>query len=296
MLKQLDVYSPNISVAPYSLDVDGTIENDLFQITNIDGLDPVAADINTSKLGVLDGETFGGSSVGKRNIVMTVKPNPDWVNWSYESLRRLLTAQFAPKSKVRLVFTSSELLQPVQISGYVETLTQNIFSQDPEYQISIICTYPYFVDLMPQTITGETGFATTDGVFANSVFPELQKVDINYIGTAPTGFMVKIPRHNISSQTAPVVIFNKHSSQLDAWSCFGVLLGTDNGFVMSTLPGDKYARATYDPGVPDTSILSRVSSASTWPELKPGLNQFQVSFGTFHWTWELTYFNRWAGL
>lgn len=289
MLKQLDVYSPNISVAPYELDTTSPVEADPFQITNIDGLGPVAADINTTKLGVLDGEVYRDSVVGKRNIVLTVKPNPIWATQTIESLRNILNAHFAPKSQVRLVFTSTERTQPVEISGYVETFTPNIFSEDPEYQVSIICPYPYFVDLEPITVGEDTSTGSTFTSY-------LHYVDVNYIGTVPTGVLVKVPPHSFSATNGRLSIYNRHQSKLDAWTCDSVTIDNSRGLEVSTVNGQKYARETHISPIPPTSVMGRVSSSSVWIQLVPGTNRFQVASDGLSTPWTMTYFRRWAGL
>ncbi len=82
----------------------GGLNTDALQIRNIEGLGPVKASVNTSPFGSVDGESYTGSNVGKRNIVMTLGLNPNWRDQSMASLRQLLYAYFMPKQFVKLRF------------------------------------------------------------------------------------------------------------------------------------------------------------------------------------------------
>ena len=164
MLTEVKAYSSWRSAPTLPLSDGGRPESDLIQLRNIDGLDPVKAAVNTSPFGSVDGASHTGSSVLTRNIVLTLHPNPNWDNWTFESLRRLLYSYFMPKRQTRLVFYSDDMI-PVEISGIVESVSVNIFSKDPELQVSIVCPDPYFTALEPTVLTGQTvrsaGFSTT---------------------------------------------------------------------------------------------------------------------------------------
>ncbi len=79
-----------------------TPNTDPVQIRNLEGVGPVKALVNTIPYAELDGESYAGSSTSKRNIVMTLGLNPNWVDQSIESLRHLLYSYFMPKRMVRL--------------------------------------------------------------------------------------------------------------------------------------------------------------------------------------------------
>ena len=127
MLTELKAYSSWRS-APTMLLNGGRAETDLIQIRDIQGLDPVKASINTSPFGSVDGASYVGSSVLSRNIVLTLHPNPDWDDWTYEGLRRLIYSYFMPKRNTKLVFYSDDMI-PVEISGIVEDVQVNPFQQ-----------------------------------------------------------------------------------------------------------------------------------------------------------------------
>jgi len=281
VLTEVKAYSSWRSAPTLPLLAGGRAETDPVQIRNINGLDPVKAAVNTSPLGSVDGESYVGSSIPKRNIVLTLHPNPDWELWTYEKLRRLLYQYFMPKRQTRLVFYSDDMI-PVEISGVVEGVDVNIFSKDPELLISIICPDPYFTALEPVVLTGQSGDD-----------PEATIIDYN--GTIETGIRVKVTASTDPSPTDigiqlgdPRVIF------------FGVETGVDsaNYFDMSSLSMQKYVQnVNIGTGV-ITNLLSkiRIQEGSLWPTLQPGENEFSVITDIGVHDWELTYFERFGGL
>lgn len=112
------------------------------QIRDISGLEPVKAEI-ISVPSNQDGELFQHARVGKRNIIFKLGLNPNWVDQTMSTLRRLLYTHFLPKASISLWFYSDDITQ-VGIRGYVESNEPNRFSQDPEVQISVICLKPNF--------------------------------------------------------------------------------------------------------------------------------------------------------
>jgi hypothetical protein len=78
--------------------------DDPVQIRNVEGLGPVKADISATPFATGRGELYQGSSTGKRNIVLTLGLNPNWVNQTMASLRQLLYRYFMVESWATLRF------------------------------------------------------------------------------------------------------------------------------------------------------------------------------------------------
>lgn len=280
MLTELKAYSSWKSAPILSLSDTGRAETDLIQIRNIDGLDPVKASVGTSPLGSVDGASYTGSSVPSRNIVLTVHPNPNWDEWTYESLRRLLYSYFMPKRSTQLVFYSDDLA-PVEISGIVESVSVNAFSKDPELLISILCPDPYFTALNPTVITGQS--IRSDGVVT----------DINYGGNVETGVRVKVTQSSGPEPTAiGIQMGNSDISYFDVEATVNSLAYFD----MSSIPMRKFVQNI---GIGDgiiSNLLSKVQDGSSWPVIQPGVNEFSVVTDQGVQDWELTYFERFGGL
>lgn len=283
MLTEIKAYSSWQSAPTLLLSEFGRAETDLIQIRNVEGLDPVQASVNTSPFGSIDGVAFTGANVLSRNIVITVHPNPDWLDWSFESLRRLLYSYFMPKRPVQLVFNSDDM-PSVQISGIVESVSANPFSADPEFIISVICPDPYFTAVEPEVISGETCLAT-----------DIIMEDIDYNGTVEAGIYAKVTFDNDPSPTAIAIQIGN-----PALSYFEVLttVSIDEYFEMNSIPGNKFVQnVNTDSGI-ITNLLSKatIREGSSWPNLQPGENNFCVITDVGMQIWELTYFERFGGL
>lgn len=280
MLAKLAAYSSWASAPELPLSERGA-QTDLIQIRDIDGLGPVKADVNTTPYGSVDGESFVGAHVPKRNIVITVGLNPDWNNWSMEALRRLLYMYFMPKQSVRLVFDSTDEMPAVQIDGYTESVEPTIFSKDVELQISVVCPDPYFIAVEPTVVIANVG-----SPYRN----------IKYNGTIETGYTVKVMQ--IKPPDATFISIHT-GNPVTSYLRVPATISATKYYMMSSLTGQKYAQnVELNTGI-ITNLLSKITSGSTWPILKPGDNAIQILSEVpvaAIAQWELTYFERFGGL
>jgi Phage tail protein len=280
VLTEVKAFSSWRSAPELLLSDNGRVETDLIQLTNIDGLDPVKAAVNTSPFGSVDGEAYTGSSVLSRNIVLTLHPNPNWDNWTYESLRRLLYSYFMPKRPTRLVFYSDDMI-PVEITGIVESVTVNQFSKDPDIQVSIICPDPYFIALDPKVLTGQ---AVRSGGAV---------VEIDYQGTVEAGIHVEVT--SVSGAAPTIIGVQIGDPQI---SRFNVVASVSSSvyFEANSLPMQKFVQNVNLTNGVITNLLSKVQEGSSWSLLQPGENDFSVITDAGVQDWELTYFERFGGL
>ncbi|HMS83609.1 MAG TPA: phage tail family protein [Nitrospira sp.] len=282
MLTGLKVYSPRTSAPVLPIGI-GDANTDRVQIRGIEGLGPVKANINTTQFGSFDGELYSGSSVGKRNIVLTLGLNPDWATQSMADLRNTLYAYFMPKLWVRLRFTSDHM-PDVQIDGYIESFEPNMFSKDPEIQISIICPKPNFVAVTSTTVTGTVEVDPATGV------------TINYAGTVATGGILTISSSaGTPSYTGYIRVRNFGLAE-EKFSITPVTIDTTpKQFVLNTRQGSKSVRLMSGNTVV-SNLLTSVTGIMAWPTLKPGLNNFSVVGSSAGQTWSLVYYAQYGGL
>jgi Phage tail protein RIFT-related domain len=284
VLTEVKAYSSWRSAPALPLSDTGRAETDLVQIRDIQGLDPVKASVNTSPYGSVDGESWVGSSVLSRNIVLTVGINPDWANWTYESLRRLLYEYFMPKRPVQLVFYSDDM-DPVQIRGVVESAAINQFSKDPEFVISVICPDPYFTSLNPEVVTGQS--------IRSAAFPGGASI-VTYNGNIEVGIHVQVTQ---ASGSTPTRIGIQIGDPTISYFDVSAIVNATNYFEISSIPTRKFVQnVDMSTGV-ITSLLSKVvREGSDWPVLQPGEHEFAVITDAGVQDWELTYFERFGGL
>jgi phage-related protein len=277
VLTEVKAYSSWRSAPTLQLDEDGRTETDLIQIHNINGLDPVKASVTTSPYGSVDGTSFTGSNVQNRNIVLTLKPNPNWDTWTYAKLRQLLYSYFMPKLVIRLVFYSDDM-NPVEIYGVVEGIENDMFTKEQTFQVSIICPDPYFTSLNPIVLTGQNDEVKT----------------FDYNGNVETGMVVKVT--HLSG--APTTIGIQLGDPKDTF--FGVTTEVNSSkyFELSSIPMQKYVQnVNIGTGVID-NLLSNIyaQEGSLWPFLQPGTNEFKVVTDDGVQDYQLIFYERFGGL
>lgn len=283
MITKMEVFSAQPS-AP-ELPLGGTLaSDDPIHIRNIEGLEPVTAEIATTPFATSDGVLLQGSSVGLRNIVLTLGFNPDWEGaQTVASLRQMLYAYLLPKAWTKLRFFNDDL-PTVDIEGIVESLKPNIFSQDPEVQCSVICPKPDFIDPDAVIINGTVDDGTVENVIA-------------YIGTVPTGFELRVQRTVANpSYTGVLTITNETPNDSQIFEIDPVTIDTTKSFKLSTI---KNAKRVQNVDVADgdlTNLLAHMTGDSVWPEMRPGENVLSVAAAENDQVWTLAYFNRFGGL
>lgn len=288
MITQLDVFTPRVLSSPLPGGI-GMEATDPIQIISIDGLGPVAAAVNTVQYASVDGEFYNGSNVGKRNIVLTLRLNPDWSDQTVEGLRKFLYQYFMPKNQVTLQFTSTHMAQ-VNIVGYVESMEPTLFSKDPVYTVSIICPKPQFVAVAPTVINGTVELLTASA---------LQEID--YEGSLECGFVLDVttnPAYLVNTLTH-VYLQNVDVQQ---FIIKNPAMATTHELELSTIQGSKWIRDILVSAGTYNSLLGSAVSGSVWPTLKQGANQFRVQLdpngtaGTAGQPWTLTYQALYGGL
>jgi len=272
----------NWHTAAPELPLGGFMPNDdPVQILNIEGLGPVTAAIASSPFATGRGDMFQGASTGKRNIVLTLGLNPNWADQTISSLRQLLYKYLLPEQWTRLRFFSDHL-PTVDIAGVVEAFEPNIFAQDPEIQISILCPKPDFIDVDATFLSGKVG---------------VDEMEINYVGTVATGFELRIYSSSDRNEyTGYLVIRNKTVSKNEAFQVLNATVDPATYLTLNTLKSTRWIRSIYPADDFSVNILAKMATNSVWPELSPGENLFSVDAAAPGQDWILGYFNRFGGL
>jgi hypothetical protein len=283
VITQVEVFTPRVAVPPIDV-TDGDASSDPIQIRNIDGLGPVPAAINTSQYGSIEGEFYNGSTKGKRNIVMTVGLNPNWANQTMEGLRQLLYSYFMTGNEVTLRITSTHMAT-VEITGYVETFEPNMFSKDPEMQISIICPQPALIAVAATVVTGVVG-----------ALPDVDPTIINYQGTEDCGFVLDVTDLGGASPDLNGELRFAIGYVTQKLFITDAIVDSTHFFRVSTVQGDKYVHEITIPGGVETSVLGTQVPGSAWMQLEEGANQFRVMSEAPGQAWSLQYYARYGGI
>lgn len=132
--------------------------SEIARITNIDGLDPVMAAINTTQIGLNSGARFDSVHVDYRNIVIEfyiISGVAGNLNELYSVIQTGTKTTFQFKNKL--------------IDGYIESIEIDRTNNPVKGQISIICPNPAFYEEIQSKSLSASDY-------------------INYKGTQATGF------------------------------------------------------------------------------------------------------------
>lgn len=248
-----------------------------FAVKDIEGLDPVPAQLVSSSFANMDGEQYQSSRREKRNIIITIRLDPDHSITSVRQLRAHLYNFFMPKSEVGLKFLMTGET-PLLISGRVETFDANLFVKEPEATISIINYNPDFYEEFPILIN--TASTTTSDYLTH-----------NYQGTIDTGLTIKVtvttamPNGFMVSVRLPggAVENLQYNDPLEVGDILTIV--TDRG----SKSVEKTSNSITE------SFLYKVTPQSAWIRFYPGINQIRVQ-GTGAALVEVSYTNKYGGL
>lgn len=247
-------------------------------VKEIQGLDPVKATIVSSNYAQQDGSQYQAARRENRNITMKLGLDPYDGDTTVSQLRQTLYTFFMSKAQVMLRFFTSEDLT-VDISGRVESMESDFFTQDPEADISIINFDPDFYDPTPVTVTG---FHTNDTV------PKT----IDYVGSIESGMVIAL---NVINPISEVTIYQTLPTGEIRSMDITVALIPGDVLTISTVTGSKSVILTR--GGVDSSVLYGLSPQSPWLQLEPGVNGIQVyATGTPASTATVTYSKKYGGL
>lgn len=236
-------------------------------LTNIEGLEPVKANIVATDYAQLDGTRYLSSYRSNRDVKFTIELEPYDYTTSVSELRAHLYKFFLPKTPVTLIF-EDDILSTVQIKGYVEDFSTELFSKTPTINVSVYCSDPDFVETTTSSVTGVSGGLS---------YP------FTYKGDVETGMVMTIRSSQINSG---LTIYHgvgavKKTFQLD------YQFAINDVITISSVRGDKYVTLNRNGVV--SSILYSVVAGSVWPVAKLGTNTVQVqqtkSGSSFTATW-----------
>lgn len=247
-------------------------------VKEIEGLDPVKAEIVSSSFGTVDGTQYQSAKRGNRNIILHLGFAPDYSTMTVESLRTSLYQKIMPQSQVRLKFYLRNG-KVVEILGRVESFDAALFSKDPAADISIINFDPDFYELAPTVYEGNTSSNLSN------------EFVIDYEGNIASGFIFKmdLPRaisgfeiyhrgaNNVASSIEVAYPYLQNDSvELNTNSGQKGLWVIKSGQKISALPG--------------------FSLQSTWIQLRGGSNYMKVIVDGAAIPFTMSYYNKYGAL
>lgn len=237
-----------------------------YVVTRVDGLNPPTANINTAVTATFDGSSFKSSRVNERNIVIEIV-----LEGNVENSRLNLYKYFKSKSKVTLYLKTQR--RDVYTIGYVENFECNQFEKKQKAQISLICPYPYFIDINSDvnefSITKdnfEFPFSiSAEGIpFSDTIINSTRSIINN--GDVESGLIIQL--HATSTVLTPK-IYNEDTNE---YFILNVEMHEGDDIIINTNKGEKGVTHIID-GV-TTNVINKVEPGSSWFVIEPGDNIF----------------------
>lgn len=257
-------------------------ESGLF-ITEIEGLGPVKADINMTSLATADGDIYNSSRLQGRNIVISAR-------FTYAKTieeARLMSYKYFPIGK-KVKFQIETDSRFAETEGFVESNEPNIFSNESDVKISILCESSFFlasgneaqqdVDFSAVEFLFEFPFSNESVVeklleFGNIV--NKKENTVYYDGDSETGCIIKI---HATGNVEMVRIFNIKTRETMVLDTDKLATLTGQGFIygdtitINTIKGHKSIFLLRE-GI-STNILNILGKDSDWFQLAKGDNLF----------------------
>lgn len=254
-----------------------------FAITEIEGLGPVTANINTTEIVSYDGSIFNSSRGTERNIVFHLT----FLGADIEEIRHKTYKYFPLKQLITIRVETDHRL--CETSGYVESNEPDIFADDGEgCTISVICPDAWFNDMSEEgqldiSYWGidplfEFPFSNeslTDDLIEFGNIRNSFEESFFYTGEVETGFVLTI---HALGDVGDITIYNSDtlesmtilSSKLSGITGSPLKAGDD--IIISTIKGHKSAQLLRNARY--TNVLNCLSRQSTWFQLSQGENKF----------------------
>lgn len=243
--------------------------NPNYTITNIDGLYPPDATINTVGRAGHDGSLFNSAYVNNRQIILNFVIN----NSACEN-RNNLYRFFQTARPVRLIYTND--LRWVYIDGYVKNSPVGFFAKKQNVQVTIICPDPFWHSPVPAE--GTTGQAQSLFEFPFSIdsngipFSDTEWLDPHtaYIwnpGTVASGVIIEL-RAGANGIVNPRV----YHQNTDKYIKVNTTLSEGDVLTIDTRTDHK--RIARRRSGTDTNMIGYRDPGSTWLTMEPGDNVY----------------------
>lgn len=244
-----------------------------FTITEIEGLNPPSATINTSELALMDGALYNSAKVNMRtlNIAFAIE---------YEAAKNRIEVFKVLKSKQYVKMYYNGQYRQVYIEGYIESINITYFDMIQIVTCTVICPSPFFKDAQEvvnelSNIIGAFHFpfsstATPQLVF--SYFATDVGITVENDGDVACGMIIELYANE--AVTNPK-IFNYVTQEF-----IGLNISMQAGdlITLNTNAGQKTA-TLLRAGV-ETNVFNNVIKNSTWLQLEPNGSTFVYEVGS----------------
>jgi hypothetical protein len=228
-----------------------------YSVRSIQGLGPVDAALTSSSIAQADGASPQNARRDVRNLLFKLGLEPDYSSNTVESLRSDLYDYFLPKTNIQVAIYLDDVLFAVT-QGQVETCQNEMFSDDPEVDVSIICYDPDLYAPAQQVLSANTTSGT-----------DFQT--ISYPGSTETGVIFTLNVNRIMSSFA---LYNTTPDNKTQVVQVNGSFAPGDIVTITSIVRQKSVKLTRS-GI-TTSVLFYRDSSSDWITLQKGDNHFRA--------------------
>lgn len=253
-------------------------DNNLFWVTNIDGLTNIVTDISTIVIGGIDGDEINNIQAQPRDIIMDLRIKSS-VN--VEAAKRAITAIIKPKQSCTLQWTQNS--RTLVLRGTVSAITMPRFNNAVTMQVSLHCEVPFWEDLNEtesEISEAENLHYFTDYVNDMLYFPEDDPIPFGELDTSRTktcynsgdvavGMVIEIVAYK--TVTNPIIYDQDGNFFGVGYGTKTVTMAAGDKLVINTKKNEKSVKLN---GV---SQLDNIKPQSTWIQLEAGENTFSIN-------------------
>ena len=268
MLKSIKATNyDNISLTMYMSDTN--FRNLGFAIKKVEGLGPVKGNINTSDEANGNGGIYISSKKEPRNIIITLALKQFSSTTNPEKTRQSIYRTFQIGKLVTLLITTDN--RTVTCVGYTESCEPDIFSDNQDVAISIICPDPVLYDTTERSYSGS--WNATNKVYDLAPFsygdcPVGFKMAIQVTGTGLGNFLLT------ETKTGRVMSIYTGSASI------GGKTGIQAGDLITIITKRGEKAITLKRGGVEYSIINLIQDGSSWFEARYGAVPFTLSTGS----------------
>lgn len=253
--------------------------NDLFWLTNVDGMTAAATDISAIVIGGIDGDIINNVQAQPRGIVMDLRIKSG-VN--VEDAKRAILQIIKLKQTCTLQWTQNE--RTLTINGVVDTIEMARFNNAVVMQVSIHCGVPFWQDISDiiaaideakplqyfTEIEGEMLYFPENGIPFSEYDTSRTRTFYN-MGDVAVGMQIEILAYDTVHNP---IIYNQNGE------FFGVGVGTGTKqlimnagdvLIINTNAGEKSVTLN------GASQLDKIKPQSTWLQFEAGENEFSIN-------------------
>jgi len=253
------------------------INNELFWLTNVDGMTMAATDISSVVIGDIDGDQINNVRAQPRGIIFDLRIKPS-VNVEYAKREVLRIVKL--KQACTLQWTQND--RPLVIKGVVDAITMPRFNNEVTMQISIHCEMPFWEDLnaVVAEISETIGlhYFTSDPYgmlyfppegIPFSVYDFSRTRTFNNTGDVAIGMIIEVLAYK--TVTNPIIYDQNGNFFGVGYGSKSLTMYAGDKLIINTNAGEKSVTLN---GV---SQLDKVKPRSTWLQFEAGENEFSIN-------------------